>query len=712
MTIFDKKLRKQSADTALGRLVANIGSLVHDSMVGQSGLTQMAVSTESLSDNDVRMFESAVDGLRTNLTALSARMNTSLESYQIDAGVVGGLVSLDPKAMLGNKQSLMISAENMQVVGMPAGEGFDARPLSLEAYDDRDNKNAALYTIAYNMQSSRQDDFCETLFPTIVLSPDQVGITITVRLMQVFNELYRQISGALDNYNKKNIIRAVADPTILKNEMTRIIPVYRPESAANFVASAKLAPRTIDLEGEAISTSSLAVGKKFSLLGISQTDHLLESGVMDITDSIEQGIRLKYVVIEVGNDVLKFDVSNLPTSEFTYATQGNFRKMQLNFESSSVLINADTKNAAGGALDTLAPVVSGDYIVRLDVGASGSVNLELGDTEVFGNKATVFSVQNSTGELLSLSSAPGSTIAALFANAKVIGYELVAYRSNLNRRQRGQLIDTTFFTQAYNVYFTNPITAIHPVTMDGQTDASDLQALVTATRIRTSNAGVKALIEAAQTLREFVDARDYQGVPPDVLGVGRFYVLPSYFEETIDMTQIINSLTSFERAQDMQAALVNKIRDYAFRMYRDSQYKAAADALAGGLAPVPNVIIATDPVLARYLTVAGDLRTLGGEFNCRVVSSLDVRVAGKIFITFGVFDETRNTQPNPLNFGNMLWSPEVTVVLPIARNGQISKELAVAPRFRHIVNTPILTVLTVNNVPDVVGKVSIDFHSV
>jgi hypothetical protein len=190
-------------------------------------------------------------------------------------------------------------------------------------------------------------------------------------------------------------------------------------------------------------------------------------------------------------------------------------------------------------------------------------------------------------------------------------------------------------------------------------------------------------------------------------GVGRFFVIPTFFSETIDMTKVVDSLKSSERASDMQEALVAKVRDFVFRMYRDSQYKAAADALYGGVAPTPTVIIGTDPVLARYLTVTGDLRTVGGNFEVRVVSTLDYRVSGKIFISFGVFDENRNTQPNPLNFGNMAWAPEVTVSLPISRTGQISKETAVQPRFLHVVNCPVMTVLEVINVPDVTNKVAL-----
>jgi hypothetical protein len=219
---------------------------------------------------------------------------------------------------------------------------------------------------------------------------------------------------------------------------------------------------------------------------------------------------------------------------------------------------------------------------------------------------------------------------------------------------------------------------------------------------------VSALINAEQTLGQYADVPDATGLWPDVLGVGRFYVQPTFYSETVDLSKVVDSLTSNQRANDLREALVNKIRSYAYKMYTNSQYKAAAEALAGGVARVPQVIIGTDPILAEWLTVTGDLRTLGGEFECRVVSTLDKRIRGKIYLAFGVFDETRNTVPNPLNFGNMAWSPEVTVVLPISRNNQVSKETAVQPRFLHIVNCPILTVLTVTNLDLVLSKVTVN----
>jgi hypothetical protein len=180
----------------------------------------------------------------------------------------------------------------------------------------------------------------------------------------------------------------------------------------------------------------------------------------------------------------------------------------------------------------------------------------------------------------------------------------------------------------------------------------------------------------------------------------------------IHINGILIVYRTHEEATDIQAVLVNKIRDLAYRMYRDSEYKAAADALAGGIAPVPTVVIGTDPVLARYLTVTGDLRTLGGEFDVRIVSTLDNRVQGKIFISFGVFNEQRNTLVHPLNFGNMFWAPELVLTANISRGNTISKETVVQPRYLFVTHTPIMSVIEVDNVPDVLGKVAINYHNV
>jgi hypothetical protein len=674
------------------------------------------VSLESVDNNQFLALQSAHAQMTTALESVSAQLGfEGISSAQRDAGAMAGLLAGDFRRHLTKK--LQFAQESTQEVGVVQPMGIpDAmmdRAFALEAYDERENRNAVIYSIAYNMQSARQDEFGETFFPTIVVTPDNVGFGITVNLMLVYDGIERKITADFQDFRKKNIIRAVADPTVLRKELTRLVPVVRPQNAGKFVDPADVAVSTVVVEDQSLQTAPIAFGiKEFDLLALCTSDALLASGTQDQTDTIDPAISLTNVYLKVGDDVIRVNTRNLPLSNFTYSTQNNYRVQSLNFTTSSALLNKDTVQADGSALVDTLDIVTGDYIVRLQLQVSGSVNIETGSCNLFANSISVYSVQDANGNQLDMTAGAVTTLVALLESGELIGYDLEAFRTNANVRQRGQLIDVTRYTQLYNVPLRSPISTIHPITVDAAVDSSDVEALITATRIRTSNEAVTALIQTAELLSDYVDARDFSGEGPEVLGVGRFFVRPTFFTDSVDMMTAIDSVKSHERAEDIQAVLVNKVRDFAYRMYRDSEYKAAADALAGGVAPVPTVIIGTDPVLARYLNVTGDLRTLGGEFDVRIVSTLDHRVQGKIFVTFGVFTGDRNSAPNPLNFGNLAWAPELVLTANISRQGQISKETVVQPRYLFVTNLPVLTAIEVSNVPDVLNKVPLNFHSV
>ena len=726
------KLRQKKNQSIMAQSLSAVTAALESLNVSKQAVG--ALFTPNVSTEAYKEFETVSENLSMSLESMAQVLGISVESSASAesrmAGVMAGLAAQDVRGFLsapltsgatssfdkmGNKSTVMA---NNVISSMTGGDAMFER-VATEAYDERENKNAAAYSVIYNMQASRQDEFGETFYPTIVVSPDNVGISITVRLMMVYEAITRNISGAITDYNKKNIIRAVADYTILKNDQTKVVPVARTQALAQFIDPALVAVTNVVLDsGEAVPTAPLKVGAAIDLIGISGTDALLAAGTLDMTDSLDPSIVLQNIYVSVTGtvggtthtDVISFNTGNLQLSTFNQSVQNNYRDMVLNFSTTSLMMNNTSLQNSGAALSVLAPIVTDNVIVRLSANVTGMVNIERGDTTVYGNQIGVHSVQDNSGNQLDLTTGVGAAIVAAFSTAKIVGYDLLAYRTNVNRRQRGQLIDTTFQTQIYNVPLRSPITAIRPVTTDGQNDAADLSALITATHIRTSNQAVTSLLQAATILAEYVDSRDTTSEGPDVLGVSRYLVRPTYSYEAVDMLTTVDSLSSSHRAEDIQSALVNKIRDHAYRLYRDSEFKAAADAMSGGVSLPPTVIIGTDPVIARYLTVTGDLRTLGNEFNVRIVSTLDKRMAGKIILTFGAFNGEQNAGPNPLHFGFMAWKPELTLTLPISRNNQISKELTCQPSFLHVTNMPILSVLLVENLADVLNKVSINTH--
>lgn len=675
-----------------------------------------ALSLESLSVSDASQLDSSIDNLRASLEHLSndLHLSASLTATQMDAATAAGIVAGNVRGFLTQQKPSGMALEGMGFIPNPPavadGDTSDRLTVALESYDEAENRNAAAYSIAYNMQAARQDEFGEAFFPTVVVTPDQVGFSISIRLVTVYNEVRRQITGDINNFNRRNIIEAVIDPTILRNDQTNIIPVYRDESKKHFVDSALLAPVDTLLGEEKITTSALKIGETFSLLGVSQTEALLETGLLDASDSIDPAISLKNVYLRLkgatpaDDEVVKFSVDRLPYSNFTYAVQGHYRLANLSFTTESLKVDKTTKQVDGTASALLADVAAGEYVVRLGVSVSGNVNLDLATTNVFASGLRVVSILNKDGLKIDLGAAAVAGIVAALSEAEVVGYDLDARRTNKNQRQRGQLLDTSWNTQTYNVPLRSPITIPRPLTSGDQNDSSDLAALITTTRIRASNSAVDELLRTADVLQDVVNNNDPLGDTPAVLGTGRYLVKPFFERAVLNVAAEVDSIKSADRAADISALIVNKMRDMVYRMYRDSGYKAAADAMAGGVAPMPTVIVGTDPVLSRYINVVGDLRTLGGDFVPKIVSTLNKRMAGKIFMTFGVFGEGQDGVPNPMHFGNMAWKPELTLVLPLHRNGQTSKELTVQPSFLHVTHLPVLSLIEVEGIEDVVAS--------
>ena len=430
--LFSKSKARAVGFEQLNNLVTSIQRQLQLAGPTSQDVAKAAISMESLSPGMSQELESSVDSLRAALESVAAdnQISQHLTQAQVDAGITAGIVAGNVGAFLTQEKPSGAALESMNVIANPpsltGGEAMDRMRVALEAYDETENRNAAAYSIAYNMQAARQDEFGEAFFPTIVVTPDQVGITISIRVVTVYDEVRRQISGDLDNFGRRNIIEAVIDPTILRNDQTDIIPVVRPESEKYFVDPALVAPYTTLLDKEPITTAPLAMGQTFSLLGISQTEALLETGLLDSSDSIDPSIVLKALYLKVTDgttdEVIKFNVSKLPYSNFTYAVQGNYRLANLNFTTEALKLSKDTKQVDGTDSTLLAPIVTNEFVVRLGVKVSGSVNLELADTSLYSSNVVIVNIKTKDGDNIDLNDASVKPVVDALKDATLIGY--------------------------------------------------------------------------------------------------------------------------------------------------------------------------------------------------------------------------------------------------------------------------------------------------
>ena len=758
------KERVKSKDISMegtGKLFDIFTEMYNQNVRPSQAVSSKVISIESfgssnLSDSDVDDIYSNMQKFETTFNSLSQEchfegkrgykeysgesfsIGKQVESVSMESALAGFLISSDIKNAIARPvkaaiHSMTDTVNRIAQVPIPSDATYTRQILNIskEAYNEASIRESALFTMTYNYQAARQDEFGETLFPTIVQSTDMAGITINVKLMTVFNGVERNISGAFQNFNRKNIIRAVADSTILNKDTNKIVPVVRTESLAKFVDATKIAAYNVVVDGETISTAPLKIGAQIDLMGISQPASMVSKGVNDQTDSLEPHASIEAIYLEINNgladpndkvDYWKISVKDIPYSNFVFNPQDNFKTAVLNFDTDSLIVR---KPSTGNYLNVdqsvptfMTQVNDNNWAVRLKGTITGSLNVETGELKVNASGLTVYKIITQADNLeVSLTSGAGQTFANDIASkAVIIGYDVVAWRSNANLRQRGQLINVTEFNQIYNVPLRAPITAQHPVNANQQIDSADVQTLINTTRTRISNDAVTNLISFADSMKAYKFISDPANedvvLGPDILGTGRYYVKPQYIEDSINVPDNLNSITSADRTLDIQAAIVNMVRNIALRLYVNSEYKAAADHLSGAMSQVPTVIVATSPDVASYLMSPGDLRTLGAEFNLRVVSSLDLRMRGKIYITFGVFDESRNNAPNPLNFGNLIWYPETVVTANVSRNGQLSRETIVQPRYLFINNLPIMGYIAITGLTEALEKVAVNFHTV
>lgn len=699
-----------------------LGQALRDQAPIPDSVGRLTFATESIGNDQLALVERSAQSMSSVLSSVASSLNLDVDVKQrglrfvqeTAAVTAAHLASVAGEYLTRQTSFPRQSSGNTFVIpgdSVPNYLGHRSTVFATESFDNRETRSAVLYTMAYNYSVARQGDFGETLWPTLTLPADQVGFGIVVNRLTIHRGVTHTVDGKPVDFGKIDLMRAEADHTILRKERTSVYPVFRAAASAKFVPSTVVAPYDIVIEGETRRTAPLRVGEEIGLIGLNTTDAKLEGGAPNQTDTLDPAIDLKNVYIKVGDNIIKLKTLGLPSSNFTYTPQGLDKTKQLALDTKAVRLNKNTTNVDGSDLvDSLEAIKTRNLTVAISLKMSGDANTEFGTVQVFGNKVDVVRVLDSNMKALPVTDADVDAIITAFKTATIEGYDVRSWITNVNMRERGDFIDRTSFTQLYDVPLLSPVTAQRPQSTDGQMDAGDFEALVTTTRFRLKNDAVTAVFDAVDNLENHTLSGDPLELP-EGLGAARFHVRPTFFNPpAIDATTIVDSWNSASRLADLQSAIVNILRDYAYRMHVESEYPAAASAL--GQAEVPTVIIATDPIIRRYILQDGDLRTLGDKFNVKIVDTLDRRFSGKVFMTFGVFDENRNTAPNILNWGNLIWAPEVVHHASVPRGDSLSRETIVQPRYRFVNHLPIATVLEFTNIPNVLKKMNINFHQV
>lgn len=682
-----------SAVVDIANRAALLGGLGFTSKAG----AKMSYGLESMTEDEIAVSETTHDEAEDILkdTIGEDVWNEELEQGQKDAGII-------VMAASGDVEKYHAAATNTSTDGglQLDPTTVDVQNISQESYDAREIANMMPVSVVFNVGAARQDDAMEAVWPTISLTADQAGLNLEVTRNMVHSQFTHTSQGkqSKELFGQRNLVHALIDSSILKNQATEIVPVYNTE-AGIFDEQVGVVERTID--NVTVDSGALLFNEPFNLIGVGAGSALDPFGARDMTDTIDSLVRLNDLYVEITDDashtsIVPINVLDLNLTQFQKSQENSDRDVTLSWSTNSVTINGNQLDKNGQLAEALEAFRTSPYdkfVIRLKMSANGRLNLADGNGELNSGNVSIDGFykqvvrQDGTQDLVPVAeSAEVLAAKAKITSLKLRSYTLDARYANLNRRERGLIVRQDTRNARYTIPLQPPITALKPVTDTKSGYAVD-SAIQTA-RVANTTAGVAELMRMDNFLSRYQNSSSFLDENTATIGIGAYMIRPYYEHKVVNMPKLINNVNSHTLAQDISTHLTLLIRDSFAKAMMVSGWMAAQQCSGSGTKEKPTAVIITDPRTAQYLFVQGDTRLLGDSFNAKPVVSQFLEFRDTIFVL--PRREASVNKPDGLNWGNMFWLPELITNMPIARGGQISNEFTVQTRRRHICHCPIL----------------------
>lgn len=604
---------------------------------------------------------------------------------------------------LGNSKS---TTTVMQGQGLSGGYG---RPVfRQEAFRDIDTHASVVYSMGFGASITRQTEFVMGWYPPIMLDPNQAALEVKLNLLTVFNgAVHDTETGNMTQFSRRNVARAFENGNILNRYATLAMPIYSVDKAAHFVDAATIAPRVESYGNRNILTSWLKFENDCNILGLATTAATLDTqGKPTHRETLEPGTKLESILISSGADVIALPLLNLRTMNFIGSQQWDQQETIMQGNVTLGLSGSKLKTAAGGALTgPLKFLADNGLRIGVQVKLNGSINIETANANVGRPSFRLVSVEDiTTNEVYEVGSATWTTVETAIKGLVAEGFKARPFKTNSTKREQGDRLNTRRFVFQYMVPYRDPVTVERMVNTKGDHDAQDLTNLMGLVKIRIENEAIDHMFEMFDLMRAYVDMNATDGTMNDLPGLAQFWTIPCFHEETLNLSDFVDSLKSHERAEDIQAFLVMKLRDISTRLLTFSQWKAAMIMQNNDTLPPPQINIATNPILARYLIAPGDMRTLG-DYDYVVTTTLNRRLQDKIALSFRIPGQEASNDVQIFGWGHLLTSAEVVFASNMMRQNDYFSELQVQPRYDFLPMNLTGALLTVYGVKEVLGKI-------
>lgn len=589
----------------------------------------------------------------------------------------------------------------------------------LESYDARDLTKTKVYSTIINVAAARQDAFGEAFFPTQVISPDEGTVTFEMNQAYVMTDYLHTGGGAggvPDRFGGISIIDALTNPEVLRDKCLEVVPNY---DRTQGTFSDKVSPWVKN----GVETGALKFNQDIDLLAAAQDTLLNPTQVYDSTDQLDFNVYIERIFLEVtdkdaNTEILPLNIGNIPGSNAVpptgYVTSG--RSLSFDFNTVEIPISALTKAMEDGSqidsktLAYLKEPSRANWQVYLDFNLTGSVNLETGNIRVNRGNVQIDSIWDENTDAEGVSRPTKVTdptiITALnehLTSIEMVGYEVHATRTNLNRRTRGILVLSDVIRDSIVIPMGPPVSALAPV-VDVPTSV-DLDAPIKVVRMRNSQNALAALLEYGENLRNYSNTVSIHSPRPRLTGAGNFIMRPYYEEATLDLADMVDSPRSKYRLEDVNYAIAAAVRGMVTRAWGASGFGPAWQAL-GNENQKPVINVGTNTEIGSYLFMQGDNRLLGDLFETNLVTTNNQEIEDMIIINFS----HKGNEPW-FRSGTFYYMPELVSTMPKTTNGGQSIQLTVQNRNLHVCHTPIQLRIYLKNLKEVLmNKVPVRVH--
>lgn len=634
---------------------------------------------------------------------------------QLTAAFLGTVAAANPdqyiKALRGLSKPIP-SSESIKTVDHqftgPAGslQVFDAegaKSVGLENYNEKSQRDFRVVTVGYNLAASRQDEFSERIYPTTVINPIEGGVVQVLPYIAVMKDVHHAVNGARWKNDEVNMVEAYRDPSILDDNATDLIPAIDPAGSnlAFFVDPLLVPSETlVNEQNLSIETAPLKPGIRIDLMGNSNANLLIAANMLEVSDTIDPAGRLKALYIQFQGKVIKFKVDRMPRAVFQPDLIGDTRGARIDFWTDDLSVSSVTRTIDGVQTAAMQELEQRQWVLRLSVDFNGNISLSKGDSRFNNGSVDVSAILNSDRRPVDLTSGAGKVLADSITDLEIIGFDLATRFTNTNRRQRGHLLQTRALQFRHPIPMHAPVT-LPLSTMEEEGPGEVVKALTVNTNIRNSNNAVKTLLNYLAQLKELTGNGFNRPTINVYEGALAAVMRPTYHYDTMHLPDMIDTLKSKDRWDDVCSAILNKVKGALFPAYRNSNIEAAFRVISGNQDERPMFLFCSDKEIANYLMTKGDDRTLGAYLEYDIVSTNNELFDGKLVVV-----PTRKTpvENDILSFGQFFYVSTIIADLPISRGGhQVSREIAAIPFNLHINNIPFALEFDVTGFEEVMG---------